>query len=407
MNRYSKTTTSVLIILLACIQVSWGSILTKSARVGTLQEVTKDYYVVKKKNGKTVKVKPFLSHPKVGSQIHYPDQRNLIVNKHKWIKLTKTLLKDKKQRGAVLDKYIETLAKAQAAGDMKVETPKDGEYTFLNFFLRKAYSADTPADCGDNKTCFFGGWPSKMYGRFCQPPWKHKTDQTLNRLNIGQSYNEKAKCGDSKLFRCNPAVFGTAPADPPSNVAGVNWEKSASGNKGLCVEIPKNDYKQVTVTCIKAARSIPGHQERLAAQYDAYAPFMDTIVNKVQCFCRASQAAYCLELEKFILNKEPDTPSTPNNPNTTDSPGDVEVSACEFVGEAVFNKRYKKGLPCYAGETCVSRVKCTTGAKTDDSILAVCSCGTTDADECLKQAELNIDESGKEVQPEKGAVDNN
>lgn len=75
-----------------------------------------------------------------------------------------------------------------------------GEEAFR--YIKNLYSAY--AATGD--VCFFGGWPSKMSGSYCQAPWKHQSDSTVKEF--GKAYTSEVFCGDPDQFRCNPALFG-------------------------------------------------------------------------------------------------------------------------------------------------------------------------------------------------------
>ncbi len=363
--------------------------LTKSSdyRVGTLVEVSNTFYEIKTTQGKFIKVKPFLKNPIVGLEIRYPVYQNVKFNKRKWVDVTPELLKNKKTVGKVLAKYIDTMAAAQSAGKMKVEPLQKNAYSVIwNMFIKPAYSGE--GSCTDN-TCFFGGWPSKVVGRYCQAPWKHKKNDELQAMNL-LAYDKSARCGSSSLFRCNPTVFGTIP-DNIKELSGVNLKASSAGNRGMCIEIKPRGYKDLTKQCVTAAKKIPGYEKRLKTAYAATKENMDKIVKSVQCFCsnsKYSRHTYCKDLEKFLLDINQKEEARPEKPEGGKRKPDSKVSEfgnCEFVGDAVYGERTKSDeTHCYQGSVCVSKVKCIEGEKST-TVYAYCSCGASDVYECIKQ----------------------
>ena len=102
--------------------------------------------------------------------------------------------------------YIEFLKHAQTRlygqeSFQSQEFKDSGNYTVYTFW-QNIYLAHA----GEAELCFFGGWPSRMSGAYCQAPWKHRGDDEVK--NFGPVYSQEVFCGERDLFRCNPVLFG-------------------------------------------------------------------------------------------------------------------------------------------------------------------------------------------------------
>lgn len=138
---------------------------------------------------------------------------------------------------ALRQSYVNFLKKVQL--DQKVIlNEKDVliETTSFNHFEK--YFVDmfsiTNANAADGDICFFGGWPSKQFGPYCEAPWKHSNDNALK--TFGETYAlDKFRCGSGQ-FRCNPILFG----------------KPNENDSGYCVKTQK-PYANLTNACEAAS----------------------------------------------------------------------------------------------------------------------------------------------------------
>jgi len=105
--------------------------------------------------------------------------------------------------------------------------------------------------------CLFGGWPSIRKGS-CSRPWSPVAKAAAQSLNTN-TYDSNAYCGDEKLFRCNPLLFGPGIEDGAVTVEfpNVNGKKnnSAPWHSGICVDI-SNGYDGLSDKCQKASKRL-------------------------------------------------------------------------------------------------------------------------------------------------------
>lgn len=129
------------------------------------------------------------------------------------------------------------------------------EYSYIKFLINSAYAAES-------NMCFFGGWPSRKVGKYCQAPWKHRGDKEINEMDL---YSKNITCGSNSKFRCNPVLFGS----------------DAKSDKGICIDTG-GTYKNLTDKCEEQSRQ---NIDGLIEDYKNDPTKLDDYLKKVTQFC--------------------------------------------------------------------------------------------------------------------------
>ncbi|GAB4414187.1 MAG: hypothetical protein OHK0056_20800 [Bacteriovoracaceae bacterium] len=123
-------------------------------------------------------------------------------------------------------------------------------------FLNEGLISSSYAN-NSTQLCLFGGWPSLRSGT-CNRPWSTNAKALAESKNLPQ-YDSSAYCGDEKLFRCNPLLFGPGLEDElaGSEFPELNGKKnnSAPFKAGICVDI-SSGYDGLSNKCQKASKRL-------------------------------------------------------------------------------------------------------------------------------------------------------
>lgn len=105
--------------------------------------------------------------------------------------------------------------------------------------------------------CLFGGWPSLRSGS-CNRPWSTSAKALAESQNLPQ-YDSGAYCGDEKLFRCNPLLFGPGLEEDlvKNEFPNINGKKNNTSpfKAGICVDI-SSGYDGLSEKCQKASKRL-------------------------------------------------------------------------------------------------------------------------------------------------------
>ncbi len=133
-----------------------------------------------------------------------------------------------------------------------------------NEFLNDFSSLLIPYAHAGGGNCLFGGWVSARSG-LCNRPYLEVGKAASSSAGTSQ-YDSKYHCKSTKLFRCNPLVFG--PGINPRFIQGNAKYKNINGfdnntapyEKGLCVDISKgfDKPKSLSQKCNEARKEIDG-----------------------------------------------------------------------------------------------------------------------------------------------------
>lgn len=122
----------------------------------------------------------------------------------------------------------------------------------LKFLQETILSTCTASE--NSQLCLFGGWPSIRNGS-CSRPWSSAAKAASENLGV-PGYDSGAYCGDEKLFRCNPLLFGPGIEDGAVTVEfpNVNGMKNNAEpwHSGICVDI-SDGYNGLSEKCQKAS----------------------------------------------------------------------------------------------------------------------------------------------------------
>lgn len=123
-------------------------------------------------------------------------------------------------------------------------------------FLNEGIISSSYAN-NSTQLCLFGGWPSLRSGT-CNRPWSTNAKALAESKNLPQ-YDSSAYCGDDKLFRCNPLLFGPGLENDlvGNEFPQLNGKKNntAPFKAGICVDI-SSGYDGLSDKCQKASKRL-------------------------------------------------------------------------------------------------------------------------------------------------------
>ena len=166
------------------------------------------------------------------------------------------------------DALLSVIEKFEKSKSYEDAFPVEGKMTLLqrksdiiqafNFFLTEAVAKNKES------ICFFGGWPSRTLGGYCQSPWKNSDDKEL--MGLGSTYDSNHYCGGANLFRCNPLLFGPG-----------------EDSKGTCIEFKK--VSEISSKCYDKSRDQVGKLYKAFNENPEYRKNYLATVSAMKNFC--------------------------------------------------------------------------------------------------------------------------
>lgn len=159
-----------------------------------------------------------------------------------------------------------------------IELDEWENYSFLSNLISSSYASSI------ENICFFGGWPSKVKGGKCTPPYKRLVWRNDYIKSLGSTYTRAQYCGSESLMRCPHELFG-----------------QVSTGKGPCVQV--DNRLDFTKSCIEYAKK---NQAKRISKMRANPALFKKYMKRAEliletCNYSSEEMNSCLNLRSFLI----------------------------------------------------------------------------------------------------------